>query len=93
MDPKPEAPIGERVDEAVERMRKEAAERKAKEEAIAKQFKQDLLKPVPAGQNKFITALQSAAGSVAGNAGKITKGAAGAALPYPAEAAGAATLP
>lgn len=51
-----------------------------KEEGIAKQFKQDLLRPVPAGQNKFITALQSAAGSVAGNAGKIAKGAAGAAL-------------
>lgn len=49
-----------------------------KMEAITNQFKKDLLKPVPKGQNKFITALQAAAGSVIGTPGSILKGLSGA---------------
>lgn len=40
-------------------------------EQLSKRFKEDLRKPVPKGQNKFITALQAAAGSVAGAPGKV----------------------
>jgi hypothetical protein len=43
-------------------------------DAIANQFKRDLAKPVPAGQNKLVTALQAGAGSVLGVPGKILGG-------------------
>lgn len=46
----------------------------------AEAFRKDLARPVPKGQNKFITALGAVAGNVAGSAGKLAKGAAGAAL-------------
>lgn len=49
-----------------------------KMQAITEQFKKDLLKPVPKGQNKFITGLQAVAGSIAGAPGSIIKGLAGA---------------
>ncbi len=39
--------------------------------AIADQFRKDLSKPVPAGQNKLITALQAGVGSVLGAPGKL----------------------
>ena len=45
--------------------------------ALAKKFKQDLQKPVPASQNKLVTGLQSIGGTVAG---RIPQAAAGAAL-------------
>ena len=45
--------------------------------AIADQFRKDLAKPVPKGQSKLITALQSTAGTVAG---RLPKAAAGAGL-------------
>lgn len=44
---------------------------------ISKKFKEDLVKPVPAGQNRLITALQATAGNVAG---RLPKAAAGAGL-------------
>ena len=40
---------------------------------IAEQFKKDVSKPVPKGQNKIITALQSGAGKVAGAPFKLIK--------------------
>ena len=43
---------------------------------ISEKFKEDLAKPVPPGQNKLITALQSVLGSVIGNAAKPITGAA-----------------
>ncbi len=46
--------------------------------AITEQFKRDLSKPVPKGQNKFITALQTIGGSIAGTPGSILKGLSGA---------------
>lgn len=45
--------LEERVDEKVEK----------RMDSIYKKFKEDLAKPVPKGQNKFITALQAGAGS------------------------------
>ncbi len=49
----------------------------SKQEKIAKKFKEDLSKPVPKGQNKFITAAQTTAGTIAG---RIPKAAASAGL-------------
>lgn len=49
---------------------------------VAEQFKKDLQRPVPAGQNKFITALQAGTGSAIGKAGSLAKGAAGAYTGY-----------
>jgi hypothetical protein len=45
-------------------------------ERLADKFKKDLEKPVPAGQNKFITGLGSVAGKAVGNLGKGLAGAA-----------------
>ncbi len=47
-------------------------------DVLSKKFREDLKKPVPKGQNKFITALQASTGSLIGNAGKIIKPVAGA---------------
>lgn len=41
---------------------------------LSEQFKKDLNKPVPQGQNRFITALQAGAGSAIGFPGKLVKG-------------------
>lgn len=43
-------------------------------DAISEQFRRDLSRPVPKGQNKFITSLQAGAGSVVGFPGKLVKG-------------------
>lgn len=43
-------------------------------EKISEQFKKDLLKPVPQGQNRLITGLQAAVGSVLGVPGAILGG-------------------
>jgi hypothetical protein len=51
----------EKVDDIVEK----------KMDKLAEQFKKDLKKPVPAGQNRIITALQALAGSALGAPGKI----------------------
>ena len=45
-----------------------------KMDKISQRFKDDLAKPVPEGQNKFITGLQAALGSVVGAPGKILSG-------------------
>jgi hypothetical protein len=50
-----------------------------KAEQLAKEFKKDLEKKVPAGQNKYITALQSIAGGIIGAPGKILSKVSGAA--------------
>ena len=47
---------------------------------LADQFRKDLERPVPAGQNKLITALQAIAGSAAGIPGKLLGSKAGKAL-------------
>ena len=46
-----------------------------KMDALVDKFKEDLAKPVPKGQNKFITALQAGAGDIVGGAGHAIKGA------------------
>lgn len=46
---------------------------------ISEQFKKELSKPVPSGQNRLITGLQAGAGKVVGNAGKLVKAGLGAA--------------
>jgi hypothetical protein len=46
-----------------------------KEDALAKKFKKDLAKPVPEGQNKYVTAIQAAIGNVAGRIPGALKGA------------------
>lgn len=51
--------IGDRIDDKLDK--------------IAELFKKDLAKPVPEGQNRFITALQAGAGSVVGLPGSIIK--------------------
>jgi hypothetical protein len=48
----------------------------SKREQLALKFRADLAKPVPKGQNKLITALQSVAGSAAGTFAKPLAGAA-----------------
>lgn len=58
----------EKVDERMEKKRG----------AIVKKFKDDLAKPVPAGQNKMITGLQTVLGSVIGAPGKLLGKASGA---------------
>lgn len=47
----------------------------SKLDALSRRFKEDLKKEVPAGQNKFITALQAGAGSLAGAIPSALKGA------------------
>lgn len=42
---------------------------------LSEKFKEDISKPVPKGQNKFITGLQATAGSVLGAPGALLKGA------------------
>lgn len=49
---------------------------------IAEKFRQDLSRPVPKGQNKYITALQSGAGTVLGQAPKAIAPLAGAGLGF-----------
>ena len=76
----------------------EQIERKADKrlDAISHQFKKDLEKPVPAGQNKLITALQSGAGHAIGAIPKTLKGAAKGAVAgasYGKYAGGAGALP
>jgi hypothetical protein len=44
---------------------------------ISEQFKKDLSRPVPKGQNKYITGLQAAAGSIVGGAADVIKHAGG----------------
>lgn len=58
--------FSEQVDERLEK----------KLDKIAKQFRDDLNKPVPKGQNKLITALQAGAGNVIGKVPHALKGAA-----------------
>ncbi len=59
----PPLDLMERLDKKVEK----------KAVAISDQFKKDLLRKVPKGQNKFITALQATAGSVVGAPGALLK--------------------
>ncbi len=40
-------------------------------DSLVKKFKEDLSKPVPAGQNKYVTALQAGLGSIVGAPGKL----------------------
>lgn len=47
---------------------------------LADKFKEDLAKPVPKGQNKLITALQAAAGSLVGAPGSLISGLGGSAI-------------
>lgn len=58
----------EQVDDIVEK----------KQESLAEKFKRDLAKPVPAGQNRLITALQATTGSILGAPGKLLNKAGGA---------------
>ena len=53
---------------------------------LSEKFLEDISKPVPAGQNKFITALQSSLGSLLGAPGSLI-GAAGHAIAPAAAAA------
>lgn len=57
----PPLDLAERVDDKIEK----------KLDAISNQFKKDLNKPVPKGQNKYITYLQAATGSLLGAPGKL----------------------
>lgn len=72
----------DRIDEKVEK----------KADAIAKKFKEDLARPVPAGQNKLITGLQAIAGTATPYAAGTLGGAAlGSIIPGLGTAAGALT--
>lgn len=51
----------EQVDDIVEK----------KMDTFARQFKEDLSKPVPKGQNRFITGMEAFLGSVAGTPGAL----------------------
>lgn len=48
-------------------------------DVLSERFKRDLAKPVPQGQNRYITGLQTAVGSILGAPGALIKGAAKAA--------------
>ena len=57
----PPLDLGEQVDDKLDKKR----------EATTKRFKEDLVKPVPEGQNQLITAVQSGLGSIIGAPGSL----------------------
>ncbi len=59
----PPLDLNEKIDDRIEKTL----------DTLSKKFKDDLVKPVPKGQNKLITALQTAAGSAAGGLGGLGK--------------------
>jgi hypothetical protein len=64
----PPLDLSERIDDKID----------SKLDAIAKRFKEDIKKPVPAAQNKLVTALGAILGSAIGAPGKLLSGIGGA---------------